>query len=117
MTTIILAAAVALVSPERMAGVLRQKEQGPPNNPWQFTSATWSQYTKTPRSVASPAKHRRVAIAHIEWCIKALPLLGLPVTPGNVALLWHAGYGTIEQGQVTPEQRLFAEHVANLYHE
>lgn len=110
--------AIAALSVGVLTDCLRELERGPSSNPWQIKPATWRDYSALPMHRATIHTHRSVAQAHVTRIIaRYLPALGLPETPENVALVWNAGFGTVEKRRTTRAQRDFATRVGNLYRE
>lgn len=99
----------------RMVAVLKALENGPSDNPWQFSEATWAAYSKVPKHTASPQEHRRVAWVFTSACVRQAHSLDLPISPKWVACLWNAGYGTVRDSKMTADQREFGARAANLY--
>lgn len=69
---------------------------------WQFTRATWRQYTSAPfgRARADPVLAELVARTHLERICADLRRQGCPVTPYAIARRWNPGAGSAYAYQV-----------------
>lgn len=107
---------------------IAEKETG--NNPrargplgeftaYQFRWKTWSQYTTATAAVAriTPGLADQVARLHLKWLRDTLKRNGVSPTPENLALAWHAGATAVIHNQLKLSQRVYGEHVMNLYKE
>ena len=86
---------------------------------YQIKPATWAQYSKKSHSCAStdPEENTRVACAHARWIVeKALPALGLPVTPYSFALIWYPGYGNVRKLNLSDENVDYGKRFERIYH-
>lgn len=108
----------------QVEGVKNPDRRGPAGEltKYAFREATWKQYSKVPMYRATDVDVEKVAIKHYEWCRMAASQLSLRnARTGHtlawaVALLWNAGYGTVEQFKVEPRHYDYAERVHNIVH-
>jgi len=89
---------------------------------YQIKKDTWMQYSQRPFEWANEPTYiaqeetLRVAMRHAHWVVeKAIPTLHLRPTPYSFALVFQAGYGNVERLNLTHQNVLNAQRVANLY--
>ena len=125
------ASKAAPLDPRLIVEAIRQVENTPrgwvgrvgERSEWQFRYETWTQYSAKPFHWASSSRvecvkeQHRVAMAHAEWILRSLPDLNLSANAYSVGLVWTAGYGNVQNGDITPAKYAYAERVEAVYHE
>ena len=85
---------------------------------YQFTSATWYQYTTTPfKRAVNTEIASVVAKRHTDWICQQLLKKGITPTAEWIALCWHAGFEAATSGHVSAKARDHAKRVDALYQE
>lgn len=83
---------------------------------YQFTLATWRDYTEISPAEAlrNPKLADWVAENHLDWLRTNLRKAGVATTTYNLALAWHAGIGAVVRGEARQTQHDYARRVVHL---
>jgi hypothetical protein len=87
----------------------------------QFKAATWRAFSTWPhrtcecRTPREAKETRRVERQYITELSRECLVLGMDITPRNLALLHNAGYPTVSSGAIPRAKRDFSERVENVY--
>ncbi len=83
---------------------------------FQLMPRIWRFHTSLPISRASdPAIGLTVAQRHLSQLERELRVLGVPVTPYNLALAWRAGSPAVAANTASASQRDHAQRIVNTY--